>query len=54
MRKFKKYVYSSKSFEDCLETTAIVADKNNKDFIIEVDTNTNGYNGYLLVSYENL
>lgn len=56
MRKFKKYVYSSKSFEDCLETTAIVADENNKDFIIDIgfDEEISIYSGYLLVSYENL
>lgn len=54
MRKFKKYVYSSKSFDNCLESTAIIAEQNNKDFIIEFDEEISIYNGYLLVSYENL
>lgn len=54
MRKFKKYVYSSKSFDDCLEATTIIAEQNNKDFIIDFDEEISIYNGYLLFNYENL
>ena len=54
MRKFKKCVYSSKSFDDCLKSTAIIAEQNNENFTIEFDEEISIYSGYLLVSYENL
>lgn len=52
MRKFKQYVYSSKSYKDCLKSTAIIAKQNNKDFIIGFDEEIGIYSGYLLVSYK--
>lgn len=54
MRKFKKYVYSSKSFDNCFEATTIIAEQNNKDFIIGFNEEIGIYNGYLLVNYEDL
>lgn len=54
MRKFKKYVYSSKSFDNCFEATTIIAEQNNKDFIIDFDEEIGIYNGCLLVNYEDL
>ena len=54
MRKFKQYVYSSKSYKDCLKSTAIIAEQNNKDFIMDFDEEIGIYRGHLLVSYEDL
>ena len=52
MRKFKKYVYSSESYKDCLKSTAIIAKQNNKDFIIDFDEEISIYRGHLLVGDE--
>lgn len=54
MRKFKQYVYLSKSYKDCLKSTAIIAEQNNKDFIMDFDEEIGIYRGHLLVSYEDL
>lgn len=48
MRVYKKYVYSSTDYEDCVEMTAACASENNCDYLIELSDFDNQVMGYLL------